>query len=497
MLLKTISLALRLDLSHQAYKANVDMDTLSLIDLGFFTTESEASPKHVGLFLICNKPKFSKASFIDSLFEQLKTFDKPQPPFNQVLGLSLLRMPYWKHIESIDVSEHVFLHKLQRPGSRAQLEDLVGYLHGPKLDRKKPLWEFHLIDGLSSKQFAVYLKMHHSYADGISMFRFLTNSLSVHRDVVDYTPVWAIDHRGFNPDVDGMGFLTRRWKKQLRRLEMTRGLLRLGKQLAQERFRYTDNAVTVPFTTRDSSPLTGEVSKGRQIATSHVAMALINKIRECSGTTVNQVAVSCVETALHRYLAELDCSLDEPLTIQMPVNLREDGDERLGNKMGILPVDLAVQAEDPCERLQENKQQLQSVREQLAAVSAESIESYTILLNCFAQFTEMFKLSATMPLLGNTLVSNIPGGSETLYMGGATVKEMYTISALPPSNHLNITMYSYAGCLYFGLVATTELPNITQLADYICDAFSELDQALSAGKKPKKPPQPTERRLAS
>lgn len=462
------------------------MVTLSLFDLGFFTTESDASPKHVGLFLICTKPKNTKGDFIGSLAEQLKSFDRPQPPFDQVLRLSVIRRPYWQHIRSIDVAEHVFVHTLQSPGGRDQLEDLVGYLHGPKLDRKKPLWEFHLIDGLAPNRFAVYLKMHHSYADGISMFRFLCNSLSINPLDRRYTPVWAIDHSGFNPHEDGLGFLTKRWRRQQRRLDMARGVARLCSQLASQQLGNRANSVTMPFQTRDLTPLTGQVSNGRQIATAVVPMALINRIRKKSGATVNQIAVSCVETALRRYLDHLGCPLNEPLTIQMPVNLREEGDERLGNKMGILPVDLSVSAESPAERLRENSENLQTVREQVDAVSAESIELYTIGLNCFAQFTEMLKLSSKLPLLGNTLVSNIPGGDDKLYLAGASVDEMYTISALPPSNHLNITMYSYAGSLYFGLVASMEIPNLALVAGNIQDAFVELEGELLPAKKVKK-----------
>lgn len=472
------------------------MDTLSLFDLGFFTTETAASPKHVGLFLICTKPKGAKSEFVSKLLEHLKSFDRPKPPFDQTLRLSMRRMPYWKHVKLINVSEHVFLHSLQSPGTREQLHRLVGELHEPKLGREKPLWEYHLIDGLAQNKFAVYLKLHHAYADGISMFRFLTDSLSTNPLQRHHTPVWAIDHTGFNPDEDGLGFFAKRWSKQLRRLNMTRGLAKLGTQLALEQLRLTKNAVAVPFTTKHSTPLTGQVNRGRQVSTAMLPMAQINTIRKETGTTVNQLAVSCIDTALHRYLEELECNVDGPLTIQMPVNLRHEGDERLGNKMGIVPVDLSNRNQEPCMRLKENSFKLKNIRKQISGVSPESVEMYTILLNTLAQFTELVRLSDHLPLIADTLVSNIPGGSETLYMEGACVDEMYTISALPPSNRLNITMYSYAGSLYFGLVASKELPNLERLANYIEDALAELEHAVFPDKDTIGEREPITRQLA-
>jgi hypothetical protein len=58
------------------------------------------------------------------------------------------------------------------------------------------------------------------------------------------------------------------------------------------------------------------------------------------------------------------------------------------------------------------------------------------------------------------------------------MEEMHPISTLPPSNLLNITLFSYAGQLFFGLIATDELPNLEKLSDYVGEAFTELEQSV-------------------
>jgi diacylglycerol O-acyltransferase len=118
------------------------------------------------------------------------------------------------------------------------------------------------------------------------------------------------------------------------------------------------------------------------------------------------------------------------------------------------------------------------------SVVPEAIKSYTVITGQVAQAAKLMKLSNTLPPMGNTLVSNVPGPKQTLYLKGATVEEPHPISTLPPSNLLNITLFSYAGQLFFCLIATNELPQLPRLADYIQLAFTELEDAVREAHAP-------------
>lgn len=65
-----------------------------------------------------------------------------------------------------DLDRHVKLTTLRSPGSVADLERYVGLVAETPLDRDRPLWEMHLVDGLADGQVAVVAKLHHAFMDG-------------------------------------------------------------------------------------------------------------------------------------------------------------------------------------------------------------------------------------------------------------------------------------------------------------------------------------------
>jgi WS/DGAT/MGAT family acyltransferase len=458
------------------------MTKLSLLDLAFFIAESEASPKHVAGLLICKRPPKSRANFAKKLYEELLTFIDVQAPFNRIIQFSLTSMPSWTESDAVNLNDHVFYHKMDsEKNSRQDLYRLVSELHTPLLDRTRPLWEVHVIDGLSDGRFAMYQKIHHAYADGITMARWTAQSLAVDPAQLDVRPVWVLNH---NRQADLQ-------RKQLK-LEMLQDVLtslkgvslrflgmgRLAAMLLLESVKLTKNAIALPFVASGHTPLTGQVTAGRQFSTVSVPMDRVAEIRAITRSSLNHVALTCLDGALHRYLQDQGVTLNRPITIQMPVSLRQEGEESPGNKIGIILVELSQPTDDPYVRLRNIGYSLRNVRAMVDSVAPAAIESYTLVMGLMGQIGEMLKLSDYMPPMGNTLVSNVPGPKQHLYIKGAKMEEMHPISTLPPSNLLNITLFSYAGELFFGLIATDELPNLDRLGDYVLDAFTELEQSV-------------------
>lgn len=457
------------------------MSKLSLLDLAFFIAESDASPKHVGGLLLFKKPPKAGATYVKKLYQEYLGATEVKAPFNRVIHFSLTGLPRWKTQSEVDLSQHIFYHKLARGhNDRSALYAFVSGLHTPRLDRSRPLWEMHVIDGLPNGTFALYQKLHHAVADGVTMARWTAQGLADSAQEMDLRPVWTMRH--------GMGGASRArqrqdmiqtvWAQMASNGKRALGIGRLAAMLLLESVKLTKNAIALPFLASANTPLTGQVTAGRQFATAAVSMARIGHVRERTRSTLNHVALTCVDAALHRYLKDQGVHLARPITIQMPVNLRQEGEKTAGNKIGIVQVELSAPTDDPYVRLRNIGFSLRNVRTMIDSVTPEAIESYTLITGVLGQLAEMLRLSNHLPPTGNTLVSNVPGPAHALYLKGARMQEMHPISTLPPSNLLNITLFSYADELYFGLIATDELPHLDCLATYLGDAFTELESCV-------------------
>lgn len=457
---------------------------LSLLDLAFFVAESDASPKHVAGLLIFKRPARSSINFARELYEEYLTKTDVKAPFNRLIKFSLTGMPYWRECK-VDVNEHIFYHKMPKgENTREHLYKMVSAMHEPKLDRSKPLWEVHIIDGLENGRFALYQKMHHACADGVTMMRWTCENMTDDPSNMDLDPIWTTSHSGKRHRDDantiGLKMLANLWSNIGSLSKQALGIARLGTMMFLESVRLTKNAISLPFVAVGDTPLTGQVTSGRQFATVTVGMDRINRIRNVTRSTLNHVALTCLDGALHRYLEDQGIQLQRPINIQMPVNLRKDGETQAGNKIGIIQVELSPKTDDPYVRLRNIGFSLRNVRSMIDSVVPEAIESYTLIVGLFGQITEMLHLSNQLPPMGNTLVSNVPGPQQHMYLKGAKMEEMHPMSTLPPSNLLNITLFSYAGELTFGLIATDELPNLERLATFVQEAFDELEQSVQA-----------------
>jgi WS/DGAT/MGAT family acyltransferase len=460
------------------------MSRLSLLDLAFFIAENEASPKHVAGLHIHQIPTGGGAGFAKQLYEEFLEHTDVQPPFDQVIHfLSAGLMPSWGTAETVDLSQHVFFHKLKAGhNDREALYALAAQLHEPMLDRSRPLWEVHVIAGLRDKRFAIYYKMHHAVADGITMTRWGVESLRTDPDDTAVTPVWTLDHSrraGFRHkkrlDQQVAGTV---WKQLTANSKRAVGIGRLTAMLALEAVKLTKNAIALPFMASGATPFTGNATPGRQFATAAVPMARIDAIRKVARATLNHVALTCLDGAMHRYLADEGVALDRPITIQMPVNLRREGEKAGGNKIGIILVDLSPPTDDAYVRLRNVGYSLRNVRAMIDAVAPEAVETYTILTGLLGQIAGTLKLADVITPMGNTLVSNVPGPDHRLYLKGAPLLEMHPMSTLPATHLLNITLFSYAGTLYFGLIATDALPNLGRLAAYVDEEIAALEAAV-------------------
>ncbi|HEX7716510.1 MAG TPA: wax ester/triacylglycerol synthase domain-containing protein, partial [Marmoricola sp.] len=174
---------------------------LKLNDSAWLYAESHRTPMQVAMLATFSVPE-DRPDFVGELFERWREVRRFEPPFNYLLRAA--PVPGWQELEDdqIDLDYHLRHSALPRPGSQRELGVLVSRLHSAKMDRRYPLWECHLIEGLEGGQWSMYVKVHHSQIDGVGGIRLLKRMLSVDPEARDLLPPWAVGTRG--PDQSGL-----------------------------------------------------------------------------------------------------------------------------------------------------------------------------------------------------------------------------------------------------------------------------------------------------
>jgi len=455
------------------------MPSLSIYDYAFLLTETADSPKHVAGLQIFRPPTDYEGDFVTDLIEAMRK--RPAgPPFSFRLKGSLLGKPEWVEDENFDLDYHLRRSRLPRPGTRAQLMELVGRMHPVLLDRQRPLWELHLIDGLEDGCFAVYVKIHHSYCDGATLVELLVETLNESADDRRLRANWEATSVASFRECPGGGIADRigqGFGLMKTAIGAARDIGGMAGRMTLQRLGLQPGHLPIPFTA-PRTRLNSVVTRARRVSIGQLPLAELKAISRSTDTTLNDVIVTICDIALTRYLRRHHQSPSAPLVAQMPVSLRRDGNDEMGNQLAILPVTLGRAGQDPLRRLKAVSRSCAEVKKDAAAMTPTAVSVYTLAMQGVAQASELMGIAESVPPLGNILISNVMGPRNPLYLWGAKMLSAYPISAIPPGLSMNITVFSYDGKFDIGIVAGYDaVPDVDVIPEYLTEAFHALEAA--------------------
>jgi WS/DGAT/MGAT family acyltransferase len=142
------------------------MKPLAAIDALWLYLETADTPMHVGALHLLDAP-VGGGDLFDAVRRHLGARLGTSPVFSRRLRPLPLALanPLW--IDGrVDMSYHLKRVRLPAPGTLRELETTVARLHAQRLDRRRPLWQFYLIEGLADGGYALYSKLHHAAIDG-------------------------------------------------------------------------------------------------------------------------------------------------------------------------------------------------------------------------------------------------------------------------------------------------------------------------------------------
>ena len=460
------------------------LQRLSGLDASFLYLETPSQPLHVCSILELDASTIPGGYTFDRLRDELALRVKAIPSFRERLANSFLNLdhPVWVEDEHFDIDRHLHRIGLPAPGGRVELGEICGHLASLPLDRRHPLWETWVIEGVGGTdarnggRLAVLTKVHHAAVDGVTGANLMSQLCSTEPDAPAPDPV-ADEFGATNQLRSALGGLGR---------FATRPLTLATKVLPATITTVVDTiqraaggrAMAAPFAAPQTR-FNASVTAHRNVAFAELDLEDIKTVKNHFGVKVNDVVMALVAGVLRQFLLDRDELPESSLVAMVPVSVHDRSDRPGRNQVSGMFTKLETQIADPVERIKAIAEANTTAKEHSSAIGATLLQDWSqfagpavfgVAMRVYARS----RLTEARPV-HNLVVSNVPGPQIPLYFLGAEVSAMYPLGPIFHGSGLNITVMSLNGKLDVGLISCPELlPDLWDLADDFAVGMKEL-----------------------
>jgi len=449
---------------------------MSALDASFLYLEQPNALLHVGAIFTFAKP-IELTRLVTYMAERLPLV--PRYAQRAVTVPLNLGHPTWEHDPNFEIHDHVIRHHLRDGGDDQDLARLCAKVFAEALDRERPLWEMHIIDGYGDGC-AILSKTHHAMIDGASGVQ-LANLL------MDPSPRPRPPTPRSLPKAESVAHpMVRAADAVLDRVQTQVGFLsaaaaaltRPARALVQIR-EVVDAVSLMTRTLADpppSTPFNGELDTKRTVAWTALSLSEVRAIKGRLGGTVNDVILSVICGGLRNYLIESRENVgNRILKAAVPVSLRAESEQaQLGNRVSTMIVPLPVGVANPVDRLR----QISAATEQLkTSGQSRQLDRLIALVEVMPPFLQrpLASWQGLVTTPANTVCTNVPGPGETRYLLGEPVQRMIPLVPLGGSIGLGFAILSYANQLTIGINAdATMVASAWNVDRCVRRAFDEL-----------------------
>jgi diacylglycerol O-acyltransferase / wax synthase len=463
------------------------VERLSGLDSTFLYLETPSLHMHVAMTMVFDPGTVPGGYRFERVRDLIAARIKAEPVFRRRLVEVPFRLghPVWVDDADFDIEYHVRRAAVPSPGGIRELGDLAGDIAGQQLDRSKPLWEIWVVEGVAGGRIALVAKMHHSTVDGVSGAALLSVLFDLEADPAERPPPdpALIDERTPSGIELMAGALM---AGAIRPVEVARDLVRTGFRIfdvRRVRQRHDETSSGPKAALPLSAPRTSfnaAISRRRRVAYSAIRLDDVKRLKNAMGTTVNDVVLAVCAGALRRFLQDGDELPDRPLVAVVPVSIRAEGVAKGSNHVSSMFVQLPTHLDGPDERLFAIREGTKSAKEEHRALGADILLNWaeyaapSVFASAARFYTGMGLANRHRPI-ANVVVSNVPGPDFPLYLSGAELEAGFPLGPVMDGMGVNITIMSYRGVLYWGIIACPEvMPRVWDLAAAVPAALDEL-----------------------
>lgn len=454
------------------------MVKLSFQDNAFLVTETAAQRHHItGLFII-KKPKGAGRVFVSDIVESLRNSGPVDLGFRSKLKHSNPSLNQeWVEDTGFDLDYHLRHYALPGPGDDQQLMRLANVIHSQGLDMDRPLWEYHIIDGVRGGRFALLAKQHHATVDGAGSIKMLETFFSATNRTQAVVAPWSEKaNRKSKPAASRSNLLRSMERAIVSSWDSAREAPDLASLVGKQVGRMIKGEYhkgRFPFAA-PRSLFNRELGPARNSLMIDLPLSQMKALGAASGASINDIFLAVTGAALQRYLYEADNLPQEPLVAMVPVSLKTK-DDTTGNQLAVVHCQLDMGTPSPRERLAGITSAMAEEKGFYKGLSRRMAKTYTNVMSLPQMAMMMAGTADKVRPSYNLTVSNVRGPDKPRFLRGAELERFVPMSIVTEGNTLNVTGISYAGkfqiCV---LVCPTSVPNAEKIRDYIGLEFTKM-----------------------
>jgi WS/DGAT/MGAT family acyltransferase len=368
----------------------------------------------------------------------------------------------WTEQPGFDARDHVHTHFLRRA---SDLTHHVALLMARPLNPARPLWEAHVIAGLTGDRVGVLVKLHHALTDGAGAIMLAAGLLDGGQGIHEAR------------EMSRETFPARLWSTARHAVRVITSPTKLAQQAA-ETANISASVLRKSRLNAMAASFAASPADERKLVTARLDRDVLLRIRKLHGGTTNDLVLAVLTGAWRRWLLEHGLHVQQDaVRALIPVSVRgRRNDQTGGNHLSGYLCELPVGEPDPVI-------QLRTIR---ATMDANKAAGPARGAGAFPRLADQVPLAVhraagpvlrrSANLLFDTVITNVQLPDIPLRLNGAELHEVYPIVPLAHGQQLAVGISTYRNTVHIGLHgAASGLPDLQQLAAAIPDAASALE----------------------
>ncbi len=499
------------------------MTSMRSMDAAFLAMERPNQPRHLGSLMIFD-PSEDGPLDLRTVRAALEARLPAMPSARRVVAASTsgLTRPSWRSVDRVDLGVH--LRGATIPTSdnpRRSLDELVAQLHASHLDRSRPLWRIHVIEGLPGDQVAVYAKVHMAAIDdqtGVDLMTALLDEDSAHERTMEDVEVYTETANRFvdrlvHPVPEqirrGIGFPGRLAMRTAQSVgEQLPGLGATAHEVAQRwpglesvaRFlpgRHDDDDHEHPTGRAPRLSFNEPIGPHRVFASTAVSIEQLVAVRaaahrESAPVSFHAVVIAAWTGAIRRWLLANDELPSSPIVALVPILARRehDADAHVAGIVVSLPTNIA----DPARRLEATSRNLGRARERYGEIPASLTQDIAmfappVLASLANQIDEALPHRRFLSPTINLGLTNVPGPQHHVFFAGRPLRTSHPVLSVSDITPLHLGVQ--VGPTELGISAIADGDMVDDLAGLVDGVEVELAALADAYRPRSTRPEPS------